>query len=138
MLDPTLNTYALAVAGASGVVAAGAHVTTILTSHSPPPQKREIIGQLLRTFLGGTCTSLVLRWLPWRFDLPTALIVAAVVGGTLGPRGLWWFLMGAVAVVKKLMPVLANVPDPPADDPTPPAPPTAPEPAPEEVPRENP
>ncbi len=126
MLDPTLNTYALAVAGASGVVAAGMHGTSVLSSAHAPPSRRELIGQFIRTFVVGVATSLVVRWLPWKFDLVAALVVAAIVGGVLGPRGLSWFLDSGLSVLKRLVPVLSSIPDPPAPEPD--APPESPKP----------
>lgn len=143
MLDPNLDTYSLAVAAASGVVGAAMHGTTVLTSHGPAISRKELAGQVIRTFVVGVATCVAVRALPWHFDLLAVLLVAAVVGGVLGPRGLRWFLDAAVALVRRNLPGAADLPPVPEDSstaeppatsaPGPPAEPAPTEPTPSEV-----
>ncbi|GBF05834.1 hypothetical protein DAERI_060094 [Deinococcus aerius] len=122
-LDPTFNAYAAAVSAASGIVAAGMHWTTVASSHAPPPPRRQLAAQLVRTAVVGLATCEVLRRLPVQLDLVPVLVIAAVVGSTLGPRGLWWLLLSALSLLKRAVPLLSSIPDPPAPDPPEPPPP---------------
>lgn len=112
-LDPTLSTYALVVAAASGLVAAGMHGTTVASSARPPPIRRVLIAELIRSFVVGAATSEIIRNLPWQWQLLPVLLAAAVVGSTLGPRGLGWLFAGGLGMLRKLLPLFSGVPDPP-------------------------
>lgn len=139
MLDPTLDTYGLAVAAASGLVAAGMHGTTVLTSHSVALSRKELLGQVIRTFVVGVATCVGVRALPWHFDLLAVLLIAAVVGGVLGPRGLRWFMDAGVVLLRRNLPGGADLPAVPTDDPpsvSAPGPPADPAPPAPETPSE--
>ncbi|GGO24684.1 hypothetical protein [Deinococcus humi] len=112
-LDPTLSTYALAVAAASGLVAAGMHGTTVASSPRPPPIRRVLIAELIRSFVVGAATSEIIRQLPWQWQLLPVLLAAAVVGSTLGPRGIGWLFAGGLGLLRKLVPLLSGIPDAP-------------------------
>lgn len=116
-LDPTFNAYALVVAGASGTVAAGMHATSLAGSGKPWPARRVLISELIRAFVVGVASCEVMRALPVQVQLVPLLVVAAIVGGTLGPRGLGWLLLSGLGVLKRVVPLLDRVPDPPTDPP---------------------
>ena len=115
-LSPTLDAYALAVALASGLVAAGMHGTSVASSARPAPVRRVLIAQLIRAFVVGAATSEIIRALPWRWELVPVLLAAAIVGGTLGPRGIGWLFTAGLGVLRKAVPLLSGVPDPAKED----------------------
>ena len=133
MLDPQLSTYALAVAVASGVVAAGAYATALAGRPEPWPPRRQLVGQLLSTALLGAGVVQVARWLPIRIDVLSVLIASAILGHVAGPRGPGWLAEGGIQNLRRV-PGL-KVPDLPPES-GPPEPPESPEksePAPQEA-----
>lgn len=121
-LDPTFNAYALAVAGASGAVAAGMHATSLAASDKPWPKRRVLVAQLIVTFLVGVATCEGLRALPFRLQLVPVLVLAGLVGYHLGPRGVAWYFLSGVSLLKRAVPLLDKIPDPPAPEVDPPTP----------------
>ena len=114
MLDPTLSAYALAVSVASGVVAAGMHATTLAGTEQPWPPRRQLVAQLVSTSLVGVAACQLMRWLPWRVDVVAVLLVSAISGAYLGPRGVGWLFLSGVQVARRSVPALRDIPDPPA------------------------
>ena len=132
MLDPTVNTYTLEVAVAAGVVAALMHVATVYTSTRPRPAP-QMLGESALTFAVGAGAATALDHLPGHYDLTATLVIAAVVGSVLGPRGLRW---GGSLLVLLLQAYLsatrpgAKVPELPPDELAPTAAPEPPSPPP--------
>ena len=132
MLDPAINAYTLEVAAASGLVAALMHVATVFTSAHPRPAS-QLAGESALTFAVGAGVAAALDHAPGRYDVTTVLVIAAVAGSVLGPRGLRW---GGSLLVLLLQAYLsatrpgAKVPELPPDELAPTAAPEPPSPPP--------
>lgn len=110
--DPTLNTYALAVVGASGVVAAGMHATALAGSGTAWPARRVLIANLISTALVGMAVAEIIRHAPLKVDLIPVLLIAAITGHTLGPRGVPWLFSALLGGLRRL-PWMPPLPEPP-------------------------
>lgn len=114
-LDPTFSPYVLAVAAASGAVAAGMHWTNVL-ARDKPPARGVFINELVKSFVVGVAMCAVVQLLPWQVPLIPLLVVAALAGSYLGPRGISWLFLALLGGLRKALPALEQVPDPPAPD----------------------
>jgi hypothetical protein len=116
MLDPTISSYALMVAGGAGTVAAGMHGTSVASRPGPLPVRRVLVAELIRTWVVGAAAAELIRASPGQWQLLPVLLVAAVVGSTLGPRGLPWLLAAGLAVLRRVLPGGSDLPPPPKED----------------------
>ncbi|MGM9319781.1 hypothetical protein [Deinococcus aquaticus] len=112
-LDPTLDTYALVVVAAAGAVAAGMHATALAGSGKPWPARRVLIANLISTALVGMAVGEAARHVPIKADLIPVLLIAAITGHTLGPRGVGWLFAALLGGLQKLpwVPKLPPIPD---------------------------
>lgn len=122
MLDPTLNTYALAVAAGSGVMAPAMHAVALAGSgygslpEKPWPPRLQFIANLISTAFVGFTVCWLLHKAPWfRLDLPSILIASGLTGHVLGPRAVGWLFRGAVNGAKSLPGMGKIIPDPPLE-----------------------
>lgn len=120
-LDPTLDPYALAVVAASGLTAAGMHAVALASGTAPWPARRQLIAALISTAVVGCAVGEAARHVPVSLDLVPVLLVAAITGHTLGPRGLPWLWAVILAAVQRL-PGVPPLPPAPTDPPATPAP----------------
>lgn len=114
-LDPTLDTYALVVVAAAGVVAAGMHATALAGSGKPWPARRVLTANLISTAVVGMAVAEGARHVPLSLDLVPVLLVAAIAGHTLGPRGPGWLFLVILSAIKRLPGVPDDLPPPPTD-----------------------
>lgn len=117
-LDPTLDPYALAVVAASGLTAAGMHAVALASGTAPWPPRRQLTANLISTALVGFVMGEAARHVPLKLDLIPVLLIAAIAGHVLGPRGVRWVWDALLAAAQKLpwMPALPPTPtDPPAE-----------------------
>lgn len=114
--DPTFDPYALGVAVASGVMAAGMHATALAGGGKAWPARRVLTANLISTALVGIVVSQVVKYLPWKIDLVVTLLAAGLTGHVLGPRGVSWAFSGMVKGAQQAPVIGKLIPDPPPEE----------------------
>lgn len=131
MLDPNLNPYSLAVAGACGVVAAAMHATSLAGSGKPWPPPRTLTANLITTAFVGVAVAWLIDHAPWHVDVVGVLLAAGLTGHVLGPRAAAWLFGGLIKAAQSVPVAGKFVPDVPPPE-SPPTPLPEPAPTPEE------
>lgn len=120
--ESTLDTYALGVAVASGLIAAAMHATALAGDGKEWPRRRVFVANLISTAIVGMVVSQIVRYLPWRVDVVITLLAAGLTGHVLGPRGVSWAFKGMVEAAQQAPVVGKLIPDAPPDPDTPTSP----------------